>query len=98
VIVCLEVKLGVEVDEGSDDDAKLFENKSQVEDKAKHGAYDKSIQNIVNLAQKKVKRCVDIQERKNRRVVKLQEFYFSKAYMVIQIARCLSIARRNFGY
>lgn len=98
MIVCLEVKLGVEVDEGSDDDAKLFENKSQVEDKAKHGAYDKSIQNIVNLAQKKVKRCVDIQERKNRRVVKLQEFYFSKAYMVIQIARCLSIARRNFGY
>lgn len=40
---------------------------------------------------------IDIAERRRRRVTKLQEYYFAKAYLVLQIGRCLCIAGRNFG-
>jgi hypothetical protein len=59
---------------------------------------NKELQDVMELAKKKMEKERLIQERKNRRIVKIQEYYFCKAYLVIQIGRAISIARRNFGW
>jgi len=66
-----------------DEDLKLFENVQDNEDEKSN----KDIQQIINLSSQKDEKHRILQERKNKRIIKLQEFFFSKAYLIIQIGR-----------
>lgn len=88
------VKVKVHKAEESDEDLKLFGEGKSTETKQNN---QKSADEILALAKKRMEKEADVQHKRNRRLLRVQEYYFSKAYVVIQIGRCIQIARRNFG-
>ena len=83
----------------SDEDVKLFVQDIEQEDEQLiDPIYDKLIKGIVSEAKKKFKDQVELEARRNRRQERILQYYFSRAYIIIQIGRCLKITEQDFGF
>ena len=89
-----------EGEEEEDEDLKLFLNhiSNDNEDVKVDGKYNDVVKGLIDKAQNKFKSKMEQEQRRNRRVEKIQHYYFSRAYIILQVGRCLKIAEQNFGY
>jgi hypothetical protein len=53
---------------------------------------------VIEKAKEKFQSMLDLEAKRNRRLERVQQYYFSRAYIIIQIGRCLKISETNFSY
>lgn len=85
--------------ENRDKDIELFIENGLIEEKEViDPKYNDIIQGVIKQAKKQLKSNLDIEARHNRQVERVQQYHFSRAYLIMQIGRCLKIVEQKFGF